>query len=214
MAEIKITQLPAASTATPSDLLMVVQNGVSKKVSLATLLKNLNSNDTIKLNSGKNSIQVIISSKNIDNLFVLDGGSDRIGIGTSSPQSIFHVNEGNIQVGSTTDDGVYIGSSEIITHPVGSAVTDAAISPLRETSALEIYGSSTYILGNGSEGQTKYIYLKSIDTGGSTATITVANGLGFNRIGLSVAAGDGCTLKFLNSKWICVGSNGAALTTV
>jgi len=214
IAEIKVTQLPEASYVSPSDLMMVIQNGVNKKIPLSTFLKSLNSNDSIKLNSGQNAIEVILSSKNIQNLLVINGASDRIGVGTSSPQSIFHVNEGNTQVGGSAKDGVYIGSSELIQHPSGAPSVNATISPLRETSALEIYGASTYSLGNGAEGQTKYIYLKSIDTGGSSATITVANGLGFNRIGLSIAVGDGCTLKYLNSKWICVGNNGVSLTTV
>lgn len=214
MAEIKVSQLASTTTALPSDLLMVVQNGVNKKISLATLLKNLSSNDNIKINSSQNAILITILSKNNANLLTVDGDNDRIGVGTAAPQSLFHVVGGNVQVGSSSGDGVYIGSSEVITHPVGTAVSGATISPLRETSAIEIYGACTYNLGSGSEGQTKYIYLKSIDTGGSTATITVAGGLGFNRIGLSVAVGDGLTLKYINAKWVCVGNNGAALTTV
>jgi hypothetical protein len=213
MAEIKVTQLASTLTLTPTDILMVIQNGVNKKISVASLLKNLNSDDTIRFNPTQNAIDVVFSSNGVSNLLFVDGVNDRIGIGTSTPSSTFHVNIGNVQVGSTTTDGVFVGSSEIITHPPSASVTGATISPLRETTALEIYGSCTYTLGSGTDGQTKNIYLKAIDTGGSTATITV-DGLGFNRIGLSTAIGDALTLKYLNSKWVCVGNNGATLSTV
>jgi len=214
MAQIKVSQFAEASSSSEDDVFMVIQNGVNKKITLKTLLKNLNSNDTIKFNPLMRPIDLIISSANNSSLFKIDGLNGKIGINAPSisSDSLLHVN-GVIRAGTTNSDGIFAGSSEIISHPANSAITNAPISIFRETTALEIYGNSTYILSSGVEGQTKIIYLKNIDSAGATAKITVSQGLGFNRIYLQTSVGNSINLKFINSSWIVIGNNGAILTT-
>lgn len=212
MSDLRVSQLAVTTTATEADYIMVVQNGVNKRMSFGTLLKNLNTNDVVRINPLQRPVNTIISSKDNSALVTVDGVNSRIGINEPNPEALLHVN-GIIKIGGTTADGLLLESSEIITHPASTPVVNYVLNILRETSALEIYGACTYILNPGVEGQTKYVYLRSIDTGGSTAVITVADGLGFNRIQLSGAAGQALTLKFVNSKWICTGNNGAILYT-
>jgi len=212
VAELRVSQLAVASTATEADYVMIVQNGVNKRLSLGTLLKNLNSNDVIRINPLQRPVNTVISSKENSALVTVDGVNDRIGINEPNPDVLLHIN-GVVKIGGASNDGLLLESSEVITHPVGTPVSNYVLNILRETSALEIFGACTYILNAGIEGQTKYVYLKSIDTGGSTAVISVIDGLGFNRIQLSGAVGQALTLKFVNGKWICVGNNNAILYT-
>lgn len=191
---------------------MVVQNGVNKRLSLGTLLKNLNTNDVIRINPLQRPVNTTIASKDNSALITVDGVNGRVGINEPNPASLLHIN-GIVKIGGVSNDGLLLESSEVITHPAGTPVIDYVLNILRETTALEIYGACTYILNAGVEGQTKHIYLKQIDIGGSTAVIHVTDGLGFNRIQLSGAVGQALTLKFVNSKWVCTGNNNAILYT-
>lgn len=212
MADLRLSQLAIASTATEADYIMVVQNGVNKRMSFGTFLKNLNTNDVIRVNPMQRPINTVIASKDNSALVTIDGVNGRVGLNEPNPEALLHVN-GIVKIGGTSTDGLLLESSETLTHPTGTPVVNSTLNILRETSALEIFGACTYILNAGVEGQTKYIYLKSIDTAGSTAIISVADGLGFNKIQLSGAVGQALTLKFVNSKWVCTGNNNAILYT-
>jgi len=210
MAELRVSQLAVASSSTEADYIMVVQNGVNKRMSLGTLLKNLNTNDVIRINPLQRPVNTVIASKDNSALVTIDGVDGRIGINEPNPDSLLHIN-GIVKIGSSANDGLLLESSETIGHPTGTPVVNQTLNILRETTALEIFGACTYVLNAGIEGQTKYIYLKAIDTAGSTAVITVSNGLGFNRIQLSGAVGQALTLKFINNHWVCTGNNNAIL---
>lgn len=210
MADIKVSELVNASVAKNTDAFMIVQDKVSKKITLSTLLGNLNSLNHIKINPEQNAISTSISSKNSANMIYVDGLADKVGINTDSPTEKLHV-MGNVKVGSANDDGVYLSSYEFILHPTGAAASNAPISILRETTGLNVYGTSTYTLGNGLDGQMKYIYFHQMDIAGSTASIDVPAGLGFTTISMT-AVGQGLMLQYLGSKWICLSKNGATLT--
>lgn len=198
MSDVKVSQLAAATAANQDDSFMVVQNGVSKKVTLTTLLHNLNSSADIRINPNQKTISLIISSKTVTNLFVVDGVNEKVGVGTATPQEIFHV------AGNQYVSGVYRGSVETI------STSGSVVSTVIETTSLDMTGVNTYSLADGYEGQTKFIYTSSVGSG-ATGAISV-NGLGFTTISFSTAAGRGISLKFANGKWICVGNNGAVLT--
>jgi hypothetical protein len=90
-------------------------------------------------------------------------------------------------------------------------VSNAASSSLSKTAGYFNTGSTaeTASLSAGTEGQIKVFVMDTVAAGGSM-TVNVSNpgwgGLGtvtFNAIG------QGCTLQYINSKWFCVGNNGA-----
>ena len=107
--DIKLSQLPVAAASTPSDLLMVVQAGVNKQITLTSLLNTLDSGNDIQLNPSRNPINIRLSSANNQNLFFLQGTSDSIGIGTNTPQALFHVN-GNLKIGLSGNSPLTISS--------------------------------------------------------------------------------------------------------
>ena len=164
----------------------------------------MDSTGDIRLNPSQNAINTIISSKNNANLLTIDGVNDRVGINKAVPDEKLHV-AGNLKI-----DGIFRGSVENVTHLPSTPVLSQPISVLFETSALDVYGASTYTLGDGWEGQTKFIYVSLLSSGG-TATISATHSLGFSTIAFD-AEGNGVTLLFVNGKWICVGNNGATLT--
>lgn len=223
MAEIKLTQLPSASTSTPLDYFMIVQNGVNKKISLTTLLKTLDSGDNIQINPSRNAVNFQISSIDAPYLFYTSGAIDSIGINTQNPQSLFHV-MGNIQVGTSSNDGVVIHASEDILY---SAATDLPqgigwFKPLdaaRDTSTLRVDTGVTvgqFNLANGLSGQYKALTLVSSPVG-SKATVKVLSGIGFNRIDFT-GVGNSVLLKCVTvggiPKWVCTGYYLANLYTV
>ncbi len=223
MAEIKVTELPQASSSTPSDYVMIVQNGVNKKIPIATLLNTLDSTTNIQLNPSRNLIDIIMSSSNLPYLFFMDGSTDMIGINTNTPLSLLHI-IGNLQLGSSTQDGIVVHSSEDILY---SATTDYPqgvgwFKPLdasRDTSTLNVdtgLSVGQFDLQNGIPGQYKVLTMVSGPTG-SKCTIRVSAGVGFNRIDLT-QPGYSVTLKCVNitntPKWVCVGYYIANLYTV
>ncbi len=180
----------------------------------------MNSNNTIQINPNQNSISTRISSKNKQNALFVDGVNDKIGINTSTPDEMLHI-IGNLKVGSSTADGISIGSYEDVTHPSSAPITGKALSTMRELSFLRVYGACTYTLGPGFDGQKKYITFGIQDSAGS-ATITLT-GNGFTTITMD-AVGDCVGLQYINSKWSCISNiavpssvasattNGAVLT--
>lgn len=109
--------------------------------------------------------------------------------------------------------GVYKGSFETYLVPPDEVSSTHAIDASYSITALSISGVCNFILGSGSQGQEKYMYLKSIVNTGDKATVTIGNGLGFNRIQFQ-KVGDGVQLVFDGDVWICTGVNGAIVSTV
>ncbi len=223
MAEIKVSELPQAASSTPTDYIMIVQNGVNKKIPIASLLNTLDSTTNIQLNPSRNLINIILSSSNLPYLFYMNGLSDMIGVNTNSPQSLLHV-MGNIQVGSSSNDGIVVHASEDILY---SASTDYPqgtgwFKPLdasRDTSTLNVdtgLSVGQFDLQNGIPGQYKVLTMASGPTG-SKCTTRVSAGVGFNRIDLT-EPGYSVTLKCVSisglPKWVCVGYYVATLYTV
>lgn len=208
--------MSAASTIGPSDSFMLIQNGSNKQTTVTNFLKNLNSNDHIRLNPVQNAIDIRMSSKDDANLFVMRGTLNRVGLGTSDPQSKFHVS-GNIQSGSASSDGVLVQSSEHITYTSAdqTGTVTKILSPLRALSTIvcDTGVSGLFSLSNGSNGQIKTISVSQLDIGKSV-TIDCA-GIGYNRVTLN-DVGESIVIQFSTaiSAWIAIGGNGYILSTV
>lgn len=216
MGTIKLSNMSVATTANATDGLMILQDGVEKRITLSTLLKNLNSGDTIRLNPNQLAIDTIIASKNDSNALFLSGQTDRIGIGTNSPESKFHIN-GNLQVGSSSLDGVLIQSTDSISYSATDQI-NVITKPISYSRSGTIVNCDSgvnglFSLANGYNGQVKTIILNTISAT-KTATISL-NGAGFNTITMD-AVGDSIELKYFSliTKWVVVGNNGATLSTV
>ena len=90
-------------------------------------------------------------------------------------------------------------------------VVDASSVDLAKSAGYFVTGAIAEgaVLGAGVEGQIKVLVMKTF--GGGEMVVNVTNpgwgGAGTITFG---AAGRGCTLQYINSKWYCVGNNGAA----
>ena len=205
------------------DYLMVVQNGVNKKLKLSALLKTLDSTDNILLNPSRNPINIRISSSNSLSLFYINGSSDFVGINTDTPLERFHVN-GNIKVGDSVLDGVILNSSEDSTFTLATDLPQGTgwfkpINAAREVTSLTVevgVGTGQFTLGNGLPGQYKTITSTSLPSG-SKAVVSVVGGIGFNSITFNSEGSSiilRCILVGGLPKWICVGNYLTILTTV
>jgi hypothetical protein len=86
----------------------------------------------------------------------------------------------------------------------------AAASLAITASFFSTVANSTATLGSGANGQIKTFIMAGKSGGGSNMTITVTNPgwTGAGTVGFT-AVGQACTLQYANSKWWCVGNNGA-----
>jgi hypothetical protein len=216
--KIKISQMNVADTLNATDYLTIVQNGTNLKSTLTNFLKNLNSNDSIRINPLQISIDFSVGALNDPFALFVDGSVSNIGIGTALPQSKLHVN-GNVQVGSASTDGVVVNSTESISYSATDQ-TNSIITPLAPTRTSSYITCATGVIGQfslsaGSNGQLKTIILNSADSG-KYALISVT-GLGFNTIKLN-ATGSSVILQYstINSKWtvMSVGNGAVVLSTV
>jgi hypothetical protein len=214
MAEIKISQLVTSSSHFGDDVLMILQNGINKKTSLTTVLKNLNSYDDIRINPLQSSIRTTISSKNIEKMFYVDGVNDKIGIGTGTLSDHLLTINGSVSIGNASSNGILAGSSEEILWSSGDPTK--ALSTVRQSSYLQVQVGYTgsFSLADGFDGQLKTITLMTASSGNTTIS---CNGIGgtFSTINMS-AIGSGITLIYKSSGsihgWCCVGANGATFT--
>lgn len=209
MAEVKVSQLPETTTTKDTDYYMVVQDGVSRRISFRRILENLKSTFNIIIDLGNIDFYI---KKDSTKLLYAKSSTLKVGVKTDSPESDLHV-AGNIQAGSASANGVFISSREVVSHPASAPAVAEPITASREITAISAYESSTYTLGAGAAGQTKFIYLRQQDTTDATATISVTNGISFNQIRFT-AVGASATLRYDNSKWVVVSSNQASITTV
>ena len=87
----------------------------------------------------------------------------------------------------------------------------AAANTAVTTSYITATGSETATLAAGIEGQTKVFAYYSESAGGNQMQITVTNA-GWKTSGTGTVTlttiGQACILRYINSKWFCIGNNG------
>ena len=90
-------------------------------------------------------------------------------------------------------------------------LADAAAISLTDTVSYVDTGATgeTATLAAGTEGQVKVLAMTADGGGDMVVTVTNAAWGGSGTITLA-DVGDGCTLLYTNSVWVCVGNNGAA----
>ncbi len=185
MAQLKISELLQTSSLTYADLMMIVQGGQNKKITISNFFNDINTNYDVLFQPGNSGVNFGISSKNISNLFFLSGLSNSIGINTISPQSLFHVN-GNIQCGGNGSQGNLIHSVEYVNY---SATTDLPkgntwYKPLNSAFDVSVITADASIttaqfdLPVGVHGQSKTIIIPNVGT--ASYVIQITNGMGLS----------------------------------
>jgi hypothetical protein len=101
-------------------------------------------------------------------------------------------------------DPMFLPSSE-------NLAASAAASLIKTVSYFSTLGVTTATLAAGAEGQIKVLVADNVTAGSMTITVTNA---GWKSSGTGTVAfvtrGQSCILQYINSKWYCIGNNGAA----
>jgi hypothetical protein len=188
MADQKISELTAATSAASADLLNIVQGGSNKKLTVANFLANLNSPIVINENGADQDTR--IEGDNDANLFYVDAGNDKVGIGSSTPAEKLDV-AGNLAISSgflrlSATPQSLSGSGSLVVN------TTSAI-----TYVTTVSGSATLSLGDGVQGQEKTIVFIGDD---GDAVIAPSSTVGYTNITMA-DVGDTVRLIFVNSAW-------------
>ncbi len=198
MADQKISELTAATSAASADLLTIVQGGTNKKLTVENFLGNLNSPVIFnQVQNPANDVQ-FRGDTDVNTLFV-DASTNRTGAGTNVPSEKFDV-AGNLAI-----SGGFLRhnqSPEVIT---GSG-SNIAVDLTKAISVVSVDGTSSLAIAAGVEGQVKHIVL----TTAQTVTITPTQRNGYASIAIN-AAGESVTLIYLASAWHVLGGNGYTL---
>lgn len=197
MADQKISELAAATSAASADLLNIVQGGSNKKLTVANFLANLNSPVVINENGADQDTRV--EGDNDANLVYVDAGNDKVGFGTATPAEKVDVN-GNLAISggflrlSTTPQSLS-GSGSLVVN------TSSAITYITTT------GSATLSFADGVQGQEKTLVMI---TDGGDAVLTPSSASGFTTITFN-DVGDTARLIFVNSAWNILSTNGVTV---
>ncbi len=216
MPSVKISQLPSITTTSGGEVILAVQNGISKKVTLASLFNGIKSSTDFKFDVQSASFK--ISNDVTDILTAIGGTTNKIGVLTNTPDVDFHV-YGSTKIGkaatyaATTAD-VSADKPAINITPyelIGSQSATTTITASCDTTAIVVESDRIFTLSDGTNGQSKTVILTNI-VGTGKATVTSANSQGWTSFVLS-NVGASISLKFIGGKWFVVGSYLAAIST-
>jgi hypothetical protein len=197
MADQKISELTAATSAASADLLNIVQGGSNKKLTIANFLANLNSPVVINENGADQDTR--IEGDNDANLIYTDAGNDKVGIGSSTPSEKLDV-AGNLAI---SDGFLRLSATPQSLAGAGSLVVNATSAITYVTTS----GSATLSLGDGVQGQEKTIVFI---TDGGDAVVAPSSTAGYTNITMA-DVGDTVRLIFVNSAWYILSVYGATV---
>lgn len=127
---------------------------------------------------------------------------------TGTYELVFHTDDGGSTVyfSELTRPRVYFTNPLVVNGTEDLAASGAA-SLTKPTSYFSTAAAETATLAAGTEGQIK-VFAMYADTGDMVITVTNPGWGGSGTITFS-AVGQACTLQYINSKWFCIGNNGA-----
>ena len=193
MADQKISELTAATSAASADLFNIVQGGTNKKLTVADFLANLNSPITVNsAGSSSNDFKVKGSGAGDTNALFVDVSANSVGIGTATPSQKLDV-AGNAVIsvgwlGFTATPESVTGSGGSLTANLTNAIT------LLDSTNGNMTGVA---LANGTEGQIKTIIHSA---GSGTISLIPNNRGGYASITMDTI-GASVTLVYLSAKW-------------
>jgi hypothetical protein len=215
MSLVKISQLPSAAdlAAGCGETLLIIQNGTNKKISVNTLMNNLRCDVTI--NPGAAAVNFKVHGQSLPNLLAVIGSTNRIGVGTESPEALFHV-AGDIKIG--VDSGKLLVNEDVVTIPgssVPTVITNSSITTNLATTSNSLGTmTSNLSIGTAVSGQLKIVTYSQADASKETGVAYHMHGTYLNQ-GISTVQftkkGDSVILYGVGSSWCIIGYNGVTL---
>lgn len=187
MADQKISDLTAATSAAGADLFTLVQGGSNKKITITNFLANLNSALIVNSNGADQDTRIAGDTDN--NLFFTDASADRVGIGTATPSQKLDV-AGNLAISNG-----FLAYTQTPQASTGNATASLTTSITNFTLSS---GGDTLTLATGTTGQVKII---NVIAGSGSVSINVATRVGFTTINSSTV-GASITLLALATGWV------------
>lgn len=194
-AGIQVTGSPITTTGT----INIINTGVTRlNAGAGILLSGANGNVTVSASlTGGTVTSVGVSSTSLS-----VSGSPITTTGTISIEIPSTISvSGNITSGTLRTNG------RLVLNGTENLTSGSAANVLLTASYFTTSGASTATLGVGVEGQVK-TFMMVADGGDMVITVTNAGWSGSGTITFN-DQGDGCTLQYVNSKWYCIGNNGA-----
>lgn len=199
MADQKISELTAATSAASADLIPIVQGGTNKKLTVENFLGNLNT--PVIFNQVQNPANDVQFRGDTDaNTMFVDVSTNRVGFGTATPSEKADV-AGNLAI-----SGGFIRLNQATTPITGSG-NNLAVDLTTSVTVVSVDGTSSLSLAAGVQGQTKHFVLTTTQT----VTITPTQRNGYATIVLN-AAGESVTLMYHSNAWHILGGNGYTTT--
>lgn len=196
MADQKISDLTAATSAAGADLFTLVQGGSNKKITITNFLANLNSAVIVNSNGADQDTRIAGDTDN--NLFFTDASADKVGIGTSTPAEKLDV-AGNLAISNG-----FLKYSQTPQAATGNAAASLSTAITNFTLSS---GSDSLSLAAGSTGQVKII---NVIAGSGSVSINVATRVGFTTVNSSTV-GASITLLALATGWIILSTRGMTI---
>jgi uncharacterized protein YfiM (DUF2279 family) len=194
MADKRISEFVAATAAAAADLLVLVQGGANKKLTIANLFANINT--PVSINPLLGDVDTTIAGDTDANLVKVDASADAVGIGTATPAQKLDVN------GS-------LGTNGLVAHKSVETISAAgACSLTKYTTIFDTSSSFSATLANGTAvGHVK----KLISKNSGTITLTATTPAGWTQIVFN-AAYQSATLEWQDSKWVITASRGVTIS--
>jgi hypothetical protein len=174
------------------------------------------SNTEIVINEAGVDVDFRVESDTNINMLVVDAGTNRVGIGKASPNSVLDVNGNTTVTGSLTVTGSFLVNGSLtaqgeLLHTSAQTLSAGTLTPTGlNRGTVRVDGSESVTLANGTTGQILYILCSQVINPGTT-TITPTNAAGFTSIALN-SVGDTATLMFAGSTWYLISYYGTTVT--
>lgn len=194
MADIKISDMTAATAFAGTAIIPIVDTGANKKLTAINLFANIQ--DPVVINSASEDNDTIIKGQTDPSLVFVDASANRVGISTNAPASVLDV------------DGDMSLNGPVYNKSVDTQTASGTVSLTTSTTIVDSTSPVALQIGPGTVGQIKTVVRKnsgSLTLSASGTTIVGGSTVTFT------AAGSSIRLQFLGTTWFIIGGFNSTL---